>query len=339
MNRAERMKLISDIEKERGSKLLIYITGDRGGLETRISTDVFPFIFKHLSKIGNQEKIDLLIYTVGGITIAGYGLVNMIREFCKSLNIIIPFKALSTGTLIALGANEIIMSKLGQLSPIDPSLEHPLGPRINLPNQPGIQANVPISVEDVLSYFDLGKNEANIKDTDSFIQAFMKLSDNVHPLTLGAVNRIREQIKFLAKNLLSYHLDDEEKIKNIISILSKERFSHDYLISRKEAKNTLGLNIVDISSNLENKIFELFESYSDILELNNPLNYEVLLRDSDNIQTTFHRCIIESMDLTHTFDTELQIRRTTIAQPSISAPMTGYNAIIVRQGWILNNGI
>jgi hypothetical protein len=339
MNRIERMKLISEIEKERGSKLLVYMTGDRLGLETRISTDVFPFIFGHLSKTGNQDKIDLLIYTTGGITIAGYGIVNMIREFCKSFNVIIPFKALSTGTLIALGANEILMSKLGQLSPIDPSLESLLGPKATLPNQPNIQVNVPVNVEDVISFFELAKKEANIKDTDALMQTFLKLSDNVHPLTLGAVNRIREQIKFLGKNLLSYHMSDEEKIKNIISILSKERFSHDYIISRREAKNTLGLNIVDISPSLESKISQLFNSYSEILELNNPLNYEALLGSNDFMQPTFHRCIIESLNMTTTFDTEQQIRRTTISQLGSSAPIVAYNTLIVRQGWSFNNSI
>ncbi|MDE0090217.1 MAG: hypothetical protein OXP12_02535, partial [Thaumarchaeota archaeon] len=80
MGRQERIDLIRKIERQTNSKILVYITGDRHGLETKISHDVFPFIYKHLEKIENSQKINLFIYTTGGITISGYGIVNMIRE-------------------------------------------------------------------------------------------------------------------------------------------------------------------------------------------------------------------------------------------------------------------
>ena len=100
----------------------MYVTGDRQGLETRISSDVIPFIYKHLEKIGTTPKINLFIYTTGGITVSGYGIVNMIREYCKEFGIIIPFKCLSTGTLMTLGANSIIMSKNGSIRACRPIL-------------------------------------------------------------------------------------------------------------------------------------------------------------------------------------------------------------------------
>ena len=82
---------------------------------------------------------------------AGFGLVNLIREYFNDFNVIVPFKAYSCGTLICLGANEILMTKLGQLSPIDPSLPHPLAP--TLPDNP--KKKIPISVEDVTAYLTI----------------------------------------------------------------------------------------------------------------------------------------------------------------------------------------
>jgi ClpP class serine protease len=120
------MKQIEKIQEKRDSKLVVYIAGDRRGMETKIATDIFPMFHRHLAQIGTQKKIDLFLYSTGGITIAGYALVNLFREFCEEFNVIIPFKALSCATLISLGANEIVMTKMGQLSPIDPSVEHPL---------------------------------------------------------------------------------------------------------------------------------------------------------------------------------------------------------------------
>ena len=199
------MRLIKDIEQDRNSRVLVYITGDRPGLETRIAFDVFPFVFEHLTKMGEMEKLDLFLYSPGGLTIAGYGLANLLLEFCDSYSTIVPFKALSTATLITLGAKEILMTKFGQLGPVDPSIEHALGPTVQL--NPPQETRVPINVEDAISYLELARGEGRLKDEASLSQVFDRLSNTVHPLALGAVNRVREQIRFLAKNLLKNHFE------------------------------------------------------------------------------------------------------------------------------------
>src|SRR6266542_1988815 len=107
MSRDQRIELIKDIEELRQSKVLCYLTGDRrGGFETRIGSDVFSFFYEHLTKFGPVNNIDLFLYSTGGVTMAGFGMVNLIREFCKKLSVLIPFKAHSAATLIALGADE-----------------------------------------------------------------------------------------------------------------------------------------------------------------------------------------------------------------------------------------
>jgi hypothetical protein len=211
MDRIKRMELIKKIEEKRNSRLLVYITGDRRGLETRIGMDAFPMFHEHLMRMGKQKKIDLFRYSPGGITIAGYALVNLIREFCEDFNVIIPFKALSCATLISLGANEIVMTPMGQLSPIDPSVQHPLGPVTQIPGQPTGQI-VPVNVEDVNAFVDLAKKEIGLSNEESMKKVLDLLGTKVHPLALGAVQRSREQIAFLSSNLLRYHIDNDEKV-------------------------------------------------------------------------------------------------------------------------------
>lgn len=46
------MNLIREIQAKRDSKLVVYIAGDRRGLETKIAFDVFPIFHKHLAKLG-----------------------------------------------------------------------------------------------------------------------------------------------------------------------------------------------------------------------------------------------------------------------------------------------
>jgi hypothetical protein len=339
LGRSERHALIKAIEQQRGSRLLTYITGDRRGLETKIAMDVFPFIFEHLSKMGHQEKIDLFLYTTGGITMVGYGLVNLIREFCDSFNVIVPYKALSCGTLIVLGANEVTVTKMGVLSPIDPSIDSPLGPVVPVPGQPGISMTVPVNVEDAISYIDLAKHEAGLKEDESLGKIFDRLSTGVHPLVLGAVNRSREQIRFLAKTLLSYHMDNREKIEKIADIITKERFSHDYLIGRREAKEVLGLNVIDVSSSLDQNVASLFREYDRLLEMSTPYNPEVVLGASDTATGQFDRCIIESNDLTHVYRTRKVIRRVEVMTPGMPIPVIGYQERVLSEAWVEDNSV
>ncbi|MFQ5951524.1 MAG: hypothetical protein ACE5KH_05515 [Candidatus Geothermarchaeales archaeon] len=333
------MALIRRMEESRGSRILVYITGDRTGLQTKMATDAFPFALNHLMRIGQQEKIDLFIYSTGGITMAGYALVNIMREFCEYLGVLIPFKALSTATLVALGADEVVMTRIGQLSPIDPSVASPLGPQIPVQGQPGVGQAIPVNVEDVIGYLDLARHELDLKDEDSLVRVFDRLSQDVHPLTLGQVSRIREQIGFLARTLLESHMDEKVRIDNIIDILTKGRFSHSYVIGRKEAKEVLQLNIADVSDESENDILALYGEYNEILQLSSPYQTESVLAEGDVATATFDLAIIESIDLTQVFRTTREVKRVTVEPPQVPVPTVGYLERIISQSWVEDNKI
>lgn len=112
-----RKMLISELEKTRNSKVILYVTGDRPGWETQISSDAFDSFVDHLDAIGVVDKISLVLYTRGGNTLAGWSLVNLVKQFCSELEIVIPHKCHSTGTLIALGAHKLVMTKTSDARP------------------------------------------------------------------------------------------------------------------------------------------------------------------------------------------------------------------------------
>ena len=70
--------------------------------------------------------------------------MNLIRIFCDELEILVPLKALSAGTLIAIGADRVVMTKQAALGPIDPSVNNPLNPQASIGGQ---LKQVPVSVE------------------------------------------------------------------------------------------------------------------------------------------------------------------------------------------------
>jgi ClpP class serine protease len=284
------------IEQDRNSKLLIYFTGDRSGMETQIAQDVLEYFSEHLDKIGKVNKISLLLYTRGGDTMAAYSLVNLIRQFCTEFEIIIPSKARSSGTIISLGADSIMMTKQATLGPIDPSLNSPLNPQNpQIPNNP--QARIPVSVESIQGFFDLAKVELKLNDESSLKDILLNLAEKVHPLVLGNVYRSRTQIQMVARKLLKKQLgsDQSEKIDRIVSFLCSDSGSHDYAIYRNEASDELGLNIEKPNDEQYVKIKKIFDDIREELKLLEPFNPNIELGASNNVNYNCRRVLLESI--------------------------------------------
>jgi hypothetical protein len=105
---SSRAMALQNLEEKRNSKVILYATSDRRNLEANIAVDILPFFVNHLDKIGDIEKISLVLYTRGGETLAAWSLVNLIRNFCKDFEVIVPFHCHSAGTLICLGATVLL---------------------------------------------------------------------------------------------------------------------------------------------------------------------------------------------------------------------------------------
>ena len=326
----DRRELYEVIEKERNSKLMVYVTGTRPGLETQIANDILPMFVEHLDRIGDVEKISLLLYTNGGDTLAAWSLVNLIRSFCKNFEVIIPSSCFSSGTLICLGANNLLMTKQACLGPIDPSVNGPLNPMV-----PGISdpnAKVPVSVEFVNAYIDLAKNELGISDQNCLAQILIDLSQKIHPLTLGQVYKSSTQIQMLAKKLLSLQHLDEEKEERIIKFLCSESGSHDYPIRRKEASEYLGLTIEKPTMELYGVIKNIFDDISNELELNNVFNPGIMLARQNPCDYSFRRVLIESLS----YGTDVFVSEGTMQkgiQQTPAGPREFINDNRVFEGW------
>ena len=299
-----RINLYKEIEKRRGSKLLVYVTGDRPGFETQIHPEVLDYFIDHLDKVGKSSKISLFLYTRGGSTLAAWSLVNLIRQFCDDFEVIIPSKCHSAGTLICLGANKIVMTKQATLGPIDPSLNGPMNPQNPMaPNNP--HARVSVSVESIKGYFELAQKDLNIHNESELKDIYINISNQVHPLVLGDVYRSRTQIQMLAKKLLLKQIDDKEKIENIISFLCSDSGSHDYTIYRREAKNELGLNIENPDDSFYEIIKDTFDDIKKELELNTAFDPNVMLGNQMTVNYSSRRTLIESIEVgTHVFVSE-----------------------------------
>lgn len=273
MSRETRKSLIEKLQKARGDKLLIaYITSTRPGHEIQIADDAFRLIHDHLEK-GKElahKGIDLFIHSNGGSGTVPWRVVNLIKQYSKEFAVLVPHHAFSAATLIALGANEIIMHKMGCLGPIDPSVTNIFNPPH--PAAPGQLA--PISVEDVTAYFKLVKDEVGITHEDELVQALIALTEKIHPLAIGNVQRSHNQSRMMARKLLKLHKDpsEEHEIEKLIDILKSNLFYHGHPINREEAKSDLNLDVVVPTEDVESLMWQLYEEYEKDLKLGEAFN-------------------------------------------------------------------
>ena len=305
---AQRVTLYRQIERLRSSKVITYVTSDRIGMQTQIADDAFDLLVNHLDQIGDTKRISLIMYTRGGNTLSAWGLINLIRLFCNELEIIIPSKCHSAGTLMSLGANRIIMTKQATLGPIDPSLNSPLNPQTMINGQMQTQS---VSVEDVKGFISIAKKEFGIEDGKGLADILVSLGDKVHPLVLGNVYRAQSQIQMLATKLLANQINDDEATSKIVSFLCSESGSHDYTINRNEALE-LGLKIEKPDDELYQIIKAVYEDLKSDMQLSEPFNMEKILGGMEQVQFTANRVFIESTD-THSdvFVSEGDISRIT----------------------------
>ncbi|MDP1990164.1 MAG: ATP-dependent Clp protease proteolytic subunit [Syntrophales bacterium] len=326
---SDRLALYKKIEEMRESRVLLYVTGDRQNLETRIHSEVGDFFADHLDTFCLPKKISLIIYSRGGDTLAGWMILNMIKLFCDEVEVIVPSKAHSTATLICLGANKIVMTKQATLGPIDPSVNTPLNPQV--PGAPP-SARLPISVEAVAGYFELAKTLMGIKEENNLTNVFLKLADQMHPVALGDVYRARTQIQMLAEKLLKFHMKDADIIKKIISVLCSESGSHDYTVNRREAKNDLKLPIEYPNDEFYQIIRDIHMDVRRELKLNEIFDPDVELGANPIIESSTTRALLESVTGgSHKYILKLHLKRVQIAGPA--GPQPGVQTQKLYEGW------
>ena len=269
MSRADRVPLIEKLQQLRKNRLIIsYITSTRAGFEIQMADDVLRLVFEHLE--GDKEKakngVDLFIHSNGGSVSRGGNRF----ESTPTIRSISSNRAFSAATLVALGADEIVMHRMGCLGPIDPSVANIFNP----PNPQNPSQRAPISVEDVTAYFRMVKDEVGISHEDELVQALIALTSQIHPLALGNVQRSHSQARMMARKLLKKHMakKQEHEIEQIIDNLKSNLFFHGHPINRDEAEKDLALKVIVADAELESAMWDLYLQYEQELKLTEPFN-------------------------------------------------------------------
>lgn len=309
-NQANRIKgHIQQLEQLRNSFIITFIAGDRQPTGAQIAEDAIRPLYDHLisgrGRIEETHRVELFLYSRGGRVEVPWRIVTMFREFAEEFNVLIPFKAYSAATLIALGADSIAMGRKGELGPIDPSLE-----------RTRIEKNIPIheeiSTEDVMSYLTFMKR-VGVSDQEALAAGLQPLAQQLGALTLGSVERMSSHIRIVARKLLESRKEPlgEDKVMGIIDTLVERMYFHGHGISRKEATQ-LGLPIESPNGRAENILWDLYKEYETMLQLLDPIDPRTAFPDEltdEHWQRGNCIGVIESSNLKHHFIEDLQFIR------------------------------
>jgi ClpP class serine protease len=125
---ASRQRLILKIERARKSRVILLVHR-----QETMSVLGFP-VLRYIDINDSEEvlraihmtdpdvPIDIVLHTPGGLVLAALQIARAVHKHKGRVTAIVPHYAMSGGTLIALAADEIVMSEDAVIGPVDPQL-------------------------------------------------------------------------------------------------------------------------------------------------------------------------------------------------------------------------
>jgi ClpP class serine protease len=225
---ASRRNLIADIERKRGSRVILLAHRQETmsflgfPIVRYIDVNDSEAVIRAIHLTDPNVPIDLIMHTPGGLVLAATQIARAINRRKGKVTALVPHYAMSGGTLIALAADEIVMSDHAVLGPVDPQMGQ--YPAVSL----------------------LKAVELKSKD---------KLDDETLILADQAKKAIT-QVQTTVRELLHGKYPDSV-VDNLAAMLSEGRWTHDFPITFEYAKE-LGLHI---SSKMPPQVLELMALY------------------------------------------------------------------------------
>jgi len=307
MSREERKNLIEQIERKRSSKIISYVTGDRTPFRALIGDVAVRHLYSHIRDLGKVERLDLFIYSRGGAIDVPWRIVSALRSASEEWNILIPFRANSAATLIALGADCILLGSQGELGPIDPIMQ--LQRMVPSRNGPSTVVQDNVSIEDVMAYVRFVQERGGISDQQARATALDKLTGRVDPVAIGNLYRTHSHIRDVARRiLLSRKKPSGEDVLNlIVSTLAERVYAHGHAIGYATAKE-IGLPVEAPDNELDSMMWRLFEAYERDMKLLEPIDPLAKVSIQDRFVESGVIAMIESTAGVDEFTGDMEVR-------------------------------
>ncbi len=212
---ASRRRLIARIEKKRNSRVILL-----AHRQETMALLGFPLV-KYIDVNDSEEvlraihmtdpdvPVDLVLHTPGGLVLAALQIARAIHKHPGKVTVFVPHYAMSGGTLIALAADEIVVSPHAVLGPVDPQLgQSPAASLLKVVKEKPIEKI----------------------DDETLVMA-----DQAEK----AIRQVRDSVRELLADKFT-----PEKADELANLLSEGRWTHDHAITYEDAKR-FGFHISD----------------------------------------------------------------------------------------------
>jgi hypothetical protein len=289
-------EIASELEEERRSHVILLIFHDDAYITREVVDDMEFFLEKH-NLTAVDKNVDVILHTRGGDADAAYHLGILLQELMereggedKKLTFIIPRLAKSAGTLLACSGDEIAMTPISELGPVDPQVyvqssrawvsarvvRDSFGQTLEILREKVLKDAIEIVSEAP------GISEAVSSVVKSFTEAALS---GIPVMEFGHYDSLIDHVRSLLIELLSKRMfrkpaqtsgqhksgNVEEVIEKIADKLVRGYRYHGKVIHLKEAED-LGLKIHKLSArerelvnSLYMKIRELFNTIAEIV--------------------------------------------------------------------------
>lgn len=236
------------------------------------SQDLYA-LMQGLKTIGKVDKLAVYLRSDGGSGMVSLRIIHLLRSFVKELILLAPSECASAATMLALGCDEIHMGPLSSLSPVDSSMVHQLSPMDKVGNKVSISFDELSRVvklwnkedtnnDKLLDILESNKTQNVYSNLDN---PYKHLYNHIHPLVFGAVDRHSSLSARICREVLSYHITDQDTIQHITDKLNHDYPAHGYPITQKEAIS-IGLPIRSLSDQALQILNELQLLYGEMAE-------------------------------------------------------------------------
>lgn len=214
------------LETHTGTKTLLLAASN-------IDHDLLPPLDDALARIGDVPRLDVVVYLRGGEVEAARLLALRLQAATPRLRFLVPHFCASSGTIMALAADEILAGPLAMFSPIDPHLAG-VGDRPDLP--------AVLSAEDLRRLPEAIETWFGLAPDVAAAQAEALLAARIAPETRATFERTVRALEATGDALLARHIASAEARAAIVRTLLQGYGSHDYAIDRDELR-ALGLPV------------------------------------------------------------------------------------------------
>ena len=210
-----------------------------------------------------DQDLHLLLTSPGGYGDPAIRLVRGMQARCRELTVLIPDRAKSAATLLALGAHWIVMGPMSDLGPIDPQFDDGTG---------GL-----VAAKDIIAAYERALRDVEARPSTFPVVSALLLEAGVDALQVEAARAALARTAAQLSEAVSSHPDRSAgDVKELVKALSAPLISkptrHEAIFSASDAKECgLPVRLAELQGDQWQRVWQLWAKY---FELNASLVFE-----------------------------------------------------------------